>query len=149
MSDTLRVEKIGWFYDVVPTHPQGFRVPGPLFNKLLDIGKKYLVNRCFGSHVCKLCFHDEREYLEMSADERKHYVDFSYWGNGEIWIKGKSKLWVAPTMIVHYIRDHGFFPPQEFMDDLGALTEDEASYYHKFEKKDNAKFKEIYGVATR
>lgn len=144
-EDTLTVTKIGWFNDVVHTNPQGYRMQADLFNKLLDIGKKHLVRRTMGCHICRVCFEDEGQFHELDPNERNQYPDFRYWGNGEIWIKGKKRLWVAPTLIVHYIRDHGFLPSKEFLDDLRALTEDEAAFFSDFEKKDNKKFVEIYG----
>ncbi len=49
-----------------------------------------------GSHVCELC----------------HQVS----GNGVGMIKGKNKSYAFPQMIIHYIRDHNYKPPQEFID---------------------------------
>jgi hypothetical protein len=145
MSENLIVEKIGWFHDMVQTHPHGLRMSVELFNKLLDIGKKYRVRCCFGHRVCKVCFQYPSDYYELPIQERKLHPDYQYWGNGELWVMGKTKLWVLPTLVVHYIRDHGYYPPQEFMRDLNDLTEEQAGYYHKFEKDNPEKFLEIYG----
>jgi len=37
-------------------------------------------------------------------------------GNGEIRIIGKSKLYAAPALIYHYIVEHGYKPPLEFIE---------------------------------
>ena len=40
-------------------------------------------------------------------------------GNGEIQIAGEGNtVYVAPTMIVHYIMDHHYVPPEAFIEAL-------------------------------
>jgi hypothetical protein len=38
-------------------------------------------------------------------------------GHGEIRVEGKGDVtYVAPTLIVHYVEDHKYHPPQQFID---------------------------------
>lgn len=53
------------------------------------------------------------------------YVTFGYHkcefcnnviGSGEIVVVGKDKLYFSPTLIVHYIQEHNYLPPEEFIE---------------------------------
>ncbi len=80
-------------------------------------------NQMRGNHVCNLC---------TPIDP---YEDTFYWpptgkrvllGSSELWILGKSnKVYAAPDMIFHYITEHNYLPPSEFLNavanfDLGG-----------------------------
>jgi hypothetical protein len=40
-------------------------------------------------------------------------------GNGEVQLAGEGDtVYVAPTMILHYIIEHHYLPPEEFIDAL-------------------------------
>lgn len=53
-------------------------------------------NLCFGFHRCEICKEGT--------------------GSGEIRVIGKNGLvYAAPMMIVHYIQDHLYLPPDEFI----------------------------------
>ena len=58
-------------------------------------------NFCKGFHWCEYC------------DEGGKTVGT---GNGEIWIIYGDKLYIAPYLIIHYIEEHNYEPPQEFID---------------------------------
>ena len=56
-----------------------------------------LINQTKGFHTCDMC------------GESK--------GSSEIRITGKDgKIYASPSMIVHYVDDHFYKPPQEFID---------------------------------
>lgn len=57
-----------------------------------------------GFHVCEYCTADDRKAETSSGD-----VTLSF-ANG--------RKYVMPDMIQHYVRDHGFKPPQNFVDDV-------------------------------
>jgi hypothetical protein len=41
-------------------------------------------------------------------------------GTGELWVTGdKGVIYAAPTLIVHYVEDHGYVPPAAFVSALG------------------------------
>ena len=54
-------------------------------------------------HVCEFC-NDKR-------------------GNGEIHVKGSHGYkFVAPSMLIHYIEEHGYKPPDVFIDAVNGVT---------------------------
>jgi hypothetical protein len=61
---------------------------------------------CCGHHVCEFC---------SGASWGDPY--FSDMGNGEIWVRDAGGTWyAAPRLIVHYVEEHGYCPPQGFID---------------------------------
>jgi hypothetical protein len=42
------------------------------------------------------------------------------WSNGEIRVPGDDVIYAAPLLIVHYIEEHGYLPPAEFLKALAA-----------------------------
>ena len=71
---------------------------------------KRAVNRTRGYHLCPLCNDPPFGFIVERNKER------IILGSGEIWIKGEDgKIYVAPDLIYHYIRDHGYLPPDEFL----------------------------------
>lgn len=45
-------------------------------------------------------------------------------GNGEIRVKGKNGIiYVAPTLITHYIEEHNYLPPEEFLNAIYCETQ--------------------------
>jgi hypothetical protein len=65
-----------------------------------------------GRHLCDLC----------TEDEGPRY------GRGAIFIPGDGVLYVAPQLITHYIRKHGYQPPAAFLEALRAVPEDPHVY---------------------
>jgi hypothetical protein len=49
-----------------------------------------------GHHICEFC----------------GWEDYNY-GNGEIWIISSNKVWSAPRMVWHYIKEHEYKIPEE------------------------------------
>jgi len=38
-------------------------------------------------------------------------------GNGEVWVEGRDGLtYVAPALVLHYVVEHDYAPPQAFID---------------------------------
>lgn len=126
----IKTENVGWLSKTVPVKG---KIPQELLNRLAYIGHHYRVKCCFGHHVCDICFSDDGEYY--GSPELVKKFNFSHWGNGELWIKGKNKVWIAPTMIVHYIYYHMYLPPPEFLEDLKNLAEEDAKYFCQLEKE--------------
>jgi hypothetical protein len=56
-----------------------------------------------GLHDCSLC---------LATGGSAHHEIRSYLN---LWIPGPSAIYLAPAMITHYIRDHGYRPPHEFI----------------------------------
>jgi hypothetical protein len=72
------------------------------------------VNPIRGIHPCNLCGEDSIK-LER---ENKHI----YLGTSEIWVPSKQYYFASPSMILHYIEEHSYLPPKEFIDSVLAIN---------------------------
>ncbi|HKD78051.1 MAG TPA: hypothetical protein VKH81_00050 [Candidatus Angelobacter sp.] len=86
---------------------------GPVSDGVLDVIFelcKTPVNLTRGVHICNLC-------TEIKANIHERNGTKITLGGAEIRVKSKSgREYASPNMIYHYIKDHGYQPPQEFMD---------------------------------
>ena len=73
---------------------------------------RYPVRICRGFHVCNLCKNPERgvPIAEFKGKRREvGYYEIRVWGKA-------GSVYAAPSLIFHYILQHGYKPPQEFID---------------------------------
>jgi hypothetical protein len=78
---------------------------------------KFVVQIARGFHVCELCEPKSAEQWYKEGESR--YGNQAHWcgiGDGEIRIVGKAAVYAAPTLIYHYVVDHQYRPPDEFID---------------------------------
>src|SRR4051812_34656769 len=87
---------VGWL-DVGKDYPHG-EVPPELIDKLKQ---QPAASQTRGFHVCPFC-HDAHS-------------------SNEIHIDGGGKTYRAPRMIIHYITDHNYRPPGEYLAALQAF----------------------------
>lgn len=82
------------------------------------------VNLCRGHHVCELC---QPPADVLTADKEYYWVwAMGRSGNGEVHVLSASGIiYAAPTLIWHYVIEHQYQPPQEFID---------AVLFHKVEQ---------------
>ncbi len=75
--------------------------PEELFNALKFASKKNSVDQgALGYHTCEIC---------NKYDDR-----------GEFFIKHNNIYYVLPQMVFHYIKEHSYLPPKQF---INALSE--------------------------
>jgi hypothetical protein len=56
-------------------------------------------------------------------------------GNGEIWVVKGETLYIAPYLIIHYIEEHNYQPPEEFIDAvINGFRPDSPGYEMKLGK---------------
>lgn len=68
---------------------------------------KHTKNRLRGSHYCEFC---------LSVLSKEDTIKNGGSGNGEIHIPTRDgKIYIAPVLIYHYIKVHGYKPPDEFI----------------------------------
>lgn len=74
---------------------------------------RYPVNVCRGFYVCSFCKKQEKDMLPVvtfKGEKRKT-------GYYEIRVFGEDgKVYAAPGLIFHYVLQHNYKPPQEFID---------------------------------
>lgn len=75
-----------------------------------------------GYHICNLCTDVSR-----SQYVTEHHSKRLFLGSAEIRVVGEQGItYAAPTLIFHYVRDHAYRPPEEFLRALGvSLTNDQ------------------------
>jgi len=104
------VKTVGWIDNAHPF--QTGVIPHDVLEKLKTVmlGNEKInihVNAIRGVHPCNLC--GESDFYD--SDLRI--------GSTEIWISdGENGFYAAPSMIIHYITDHQYLPPEEFLDAL-------------------------------
>jgi hypothetical protein len=102
---------VGWLESGQPV-PTGDVSP-VVFERLFDL----VVNpwlpgpsvMFMGWHNCDLCRNGQRGLREVRLGSRSHHV-----GSGNLFVPTDARLYVAPSLILHYIDTHGYAPPREF-----------------------------------
>ncbi len=99
---------IGWL-EWGPAQPEG-DIPGIVVKKLAYILEHDQdTNRYRGYHGCGFCRVRQVFYQTQTA---RHLL-----GMSEIWIPGKDgKIFVSPSMIIHYITYHAYRPPRVYIE---------------------------------
>lgn len=105
---------VGWLARDIPFN-RG-RIPRAAFDALLVLADSQ-VNIMRGVHDCEFC--SEESPIRMSAPNERGFVSL---GMGEVHVvSDDGRIFVAPSLVLHYIRDHGYLPPEDF---IRALTAD-------------------------
>lgn len=78
------------------------------------------VHRTRGLHRCEFCVRPAGSGRQPPTSSRDEDGEFIV-GGAEIRVAGPSDVtFAAPDMIIHYVTDHGYKPPEEFLDALGS-----------------------------
>lgn len=88
---------------------------------------RYPVRVCRGFHVCDFCENPERgvPIAEFKGKRREvGYYEIRVWGKA-------GSVYAAPSLIFHYILQHGYKPPQEFIDAVMESEEADSDEYYK------------------
>jgi len=73
------------------------------------------VNLYRGSHLCEFCPTPPTVPSKSGIPMLGPFPGTT--GNGEIRVQGKGRVtYVAPVLILHYVIEHQYSPPQEFID---------------------------------
>lgn len=99
---------IGWL-DVAFPYSKG-KVTKYFINELFEFCRHKLV-RMRGFHECNLCLHQNKSLLVV-----KHNEETLSLGDSEIRVfAGDGKIYAAPNLIYHYVTEHLYKPPDEFI----------------------------------
>jgi len=126
--NTTNTKNIGWLDNV-----HGFStgtVSDEVIKKLERISK-ISVNRTRGLHSCEIC---------GSKNIVIHHIDGEPFlvGDAEIRVfSAAGNIYAAPNMLLHYIINHNYMPPEEFLDAIisGPIPPDE-KYFAKLTEFD-------------
>jgi len=102
---------VGW---LEPPHPIPSGTVPDVF--IAQLGKLCIepVAATRGYHDCPFppCVDSNESATDADIDGRPVFL-----GHAEIWVRSPSDTWyAAPTMIYHYITEHRYRPPDEFID---------------------------------
>ncbi|MEY9887178.1 hypothetical protein ABIA35_001666 [Catenulispora sp. MAP12-49] len=93
--------------------------PDPLFwDNLVALAADHTVAVTRSVHACRF-----RHLFEADYQYRAVYgTRVLYLGSAEIRVvAADGRQLTAPTLVVHYVRDHGYQPPAEFVEAVAAM----------------------------
>lgn len=107
LPEGMSLRAIGWL------ERPGFTI-GPVPKECLDALVAALKNAVFsdgnrGIHGCTLC---GQEFPEIRWNRRKIPLR----GHGHYLVQLRAVVYMAPALLLHYIVDHGYCPPKEFVE---------------------------------
>ncbi len=115
---------VGWI-DAEKEFPKG-SVPDVFVRRLWQFCKIPMV-QTRGFHVCNLC-NMPKEVVPLLEYEGQTLR----FGSAEIRVLGLNGIiYAAPNLVFHYVRDHGYLPPQSFVDAVLAEPGPETESYYK------------------
>jgi hypothetical protein len=90
--------------------------------KLLEFCHDHvIVHIARGFHTCELCSMDQKSDLQWFSQNQDRYGPEQHWasiGDGEIRVIGENAIYAAPALIYHYVVEHKYFPPVEFIESV-------------------------------
>ena len=106
----VRAIAIGW---LDATHPYTVGSVEPEFTaRLFEACRVNAVARTRGWHPCTLCPTTGPYPTTATLGDQSMPL-----GDAEVRLLARDGTWlVAPTLILHYVTDHGYQPPQEFIE---------------------------------
>ena len=85
-------------------------VSGDFIEKLAWLIVNAAANRTPGIHQCSLCPPMAFGYHIINLENEKHLL-----GSAEIHVKGSEAAYAAPDLLIHYVLDHEYRPPNDFI----------------------------------
>lgn len=109
--------RVGWLSAEHP-FPTGDMDP-VLLRELVKVICGEHVNEMKGEHYCEFC----------PGPPHRHSVTYrreeTMLGCSDIQVVTDDAAYLAPTLILHYVVEHNYLPPQEFLDALAARRTDD------------------------
>lgn len=103
------VVNIGWL-SKDHSYEEG-AVSNLFIDKLLEI-TRVSIGQSRGYHICDLCKAQYSGPLKFEVGSETLRL-----GSAEIRVFGKNgEVFAAPNLLIHYVRDHGYLPPREFVE---------------------------------
>jgi hypothetical protein len=116
LEDRLLLLAIGWLGDSVPTSGP---VPAEVVDALLSAyQRRAIVSDGFaGWHDCELCPGPGAWYHDGEVGPVIHWQGQAQrpFGHGHYLVRAGDIVFMAPALLLHYILDHGYRPPDQFL----------------------------------
>lgn len=104
------VLNVGWL-----DHSRSFRrgqAPDNFIKALKRWLSKAKANQTRGFELCRFCRMNNYQQMHVVVEERNVML-----GSAEIWVPGiKGEVYASPTIIVHYVEEHEYLPPDQYID---------------------------------
>jgi len=108
VDDAPQALSVGWLEAGHPFAQGG--AANEFMARLWTLGRAP-VNLMRGCHECDFCSDPSFSYLNVRQGDEELGM-----GNGEIWVfSNDHKVYIAPTLIYHYITHHRYLPPEPFI----------------------------------
>lgn len=107
---------VGWIETDKPflTGP----VPPPFIEKLAWTCVFTREQQTRGLHECSLCPPMKYGFHHVTIEGVKHVL-----GSAEIRVRGQQGRYAAPNLILHYVVEHGYRPPDDFIAGILCITD--------------------------
>ncbi len=111
---------MGWLDNTHP-FPKGV-IDAPLIEKIRKLAVSP-VELYRGFHICELCV-EPPDRIKSCVSDGANLLDpdcsWVKWAdqrrsNGEIRVAREGVTFAAPVLIIHYIEEHGYLPPDSFL----------------------------------
>ena len=116
LPDGTTLVAVGWLGATVPSTGA---VDDEVIDALIDAyrSKAIFSDGSAGWHDCELCPGPEAWYSDGQVGPVISWrgQDLRLYGHGHHLLRHGSTVFVTPALILHYILDHGYCPPDEFL----------------------------------
>jgi hypothetical protein len=68
------------------------------------------VNATRGIHRCTICRSSRDDFHGLDVGRTRHLL-----GTAEIRVVGSAATYAAPNLVIHYVVDHRYLPPEDFV----------------------------------
>jgi hypothetical protein len=111
---------VGWLGDFVPSEGE---TPARCISQLWNAykSKRVVFDGTAGWHDCELC-HGEKDWYpggRVGPIVRWRFKRLRVRGYGHFLVRSGKIVYISPVLILHYILDHGYRPPDEFIEAVG------------------------------
>jgi hypothetical protein len=120
LPEGLRLIAVGWLGDQVASKGD---TPEDVIGGLWSAHRKevYVIDGTAGWHDCELCEGKDQWYPgdKVGPVVRWGLRRRRIRGYGHFLVRIEKDVYMAPVLIIHYILDHGYSPPDEFNQAVG------------------------------
>ncbi len=89
----------------------------PEFLRVLEAAADHPVNRTRGIHRCQLCPTSTHDIMAPAPSYPTTTGRLLHLGSASLEVRdANGQIWIAPTLVLHYIAEHGYLPPAELAD---------------------------------
>jgi hypothetical protein len=108
-----KLKAVGWLGSGHAYTRRRTRTPEPRFRQLVRLVQSpWEPCHDMGYHDCEFCPEEMRPLYRMGRIECDGYV--AHFGVNNLFVPGQDCVYVAPSMILHYIDVHDYEPPELF-----------------------------------